>query len=459
MDRTRSTRGFWLWGAESVGEGLIATVSSTYIAIYMTDIALIPLGIVTAAMLIMSISDFVMAASAGAIISMTKPGRWGRLRTYLILCPPIAALFYVLHFISIPGTPWLSAVIITGSFIAAKLVYNLVYVANVSLIPVISKDQATKNKFSSQRMVCSNAGRMIANSATPAIIALLVGRFSEQLLYPSIMLGAGIIYIITNYIHFWISKGFESQSDNSQQSKKDTLSLKTVLKTLATNPQLLITLIIDLASNVASIVLPSLAVYYYKYVLQRPELTSLHMLLTGIAAICGALSVRALGSKIKDTRKALLIIYPIVGAGIFMTRFCSGNVAAFMALNFIVHGLTGTTQPFELSLYMNNVTHIKRKTGNDVNALVMGLSGVTVKLANVLKSVMIPFTLSLSGYVADNATAAVEKSIINAYSILPAIIPMVGLIFLKFFYKLSDENMRESGGRGKSGGKPQYHQM
>lgn len=114
-----------------------------------------------------------------------------------------------------------------------------------------------------------------------------------------------------------------------------------------------------------------------------------------------------------------------------------------MAFNVIVHGATGMTQPFELSLYMDNVAYTKYKTGRNATALIMGISGVTVKIANIIKSVLIPFALITAGYVAGTVTPEVKASIISAYSTIPAIIPLVGFVLLKFFYKLSDARLKE----------------
>ncbi len=444
MQNSKLDRKFLLWGVESVGEGWITMISSTYLAIFMTDVALLPLALISGAMLIMSICDFIFASSAGAVISMLRPGKWGRLRTYILICPPLTVVFYIIHFVSVPGSALLSAVIITFGFVAAKLFQNLSYTANVSLINVIARNQEEKNRLSSQRMIGSNAGRMLGNYLTPTIVVALAASLSERLLYPLIVIGSGVVYIATNLVHFRLSKGFEEFSENNPAEKDgDTLSLKAVFKVLSSNFQLLVTLIIDLSSNVAALVLPSVAVYYYKYVALRPDLTALHMLVIGIAGMSGSLLVRIIGCKVKDPRKFLLVVYPLIAVFLFCTRFVAGSVLLFMAFNFVVHGLTGTTQTFELSLYMDNVIYTKYKTGKDANAIIMGLSGVTVRLANILKSVLIPFALMTSGYVAGKVTPAVKASIINTYSIIPAIIPLIGFIFLKFFYKLTKEKMEE----------------
>ena len=69
-----------LWGAADIGEGFISTVSNTYFSMFLTDIALLPLGLVSVVMMITSVFDFVVAPIAGALITMIKPGKWGSIR-------------------------------------------------------------------------------------------------------------------------------------------------------------------------------------------------------------------------------------------------------------------------------------------------------------------------------------------------------------------------------------------
>lgn len=433
--KKRLGKKYMLWGIADVGEGLVAFISGTYLSFFMTDVALIPLSITSVAMFVMSAGDFILASTAGTAILMLPAGRWGRLRSYLLICPVIAAVFFVIHFMSFGNNIIITALIITIAYILARCMYNLTFVANLSLINVIARDQTEKNQLSSQRMIGSNLGRMLANTVTPVLITLFAVQCSEKALYLMIMAGGGVVYILFNWIHFWLAG--EREKAVNDYSEQDKFKLKDIFYALLTNARLFVIVLIDLTSNVTSIVLPALAVYYYKYVFQQPQLTALHMLLTGVAALGGAMLVRVTGSRIQSPRKMLLFVYPIIAAFIFSTRFCTWSPFLFMGANVIFHGLTGTTQPFELSLYMDNVTYIKNHTGKDMNSLVMGFSNMTVKIANIIKSLLIPITLMLSGYVAGEANESVKLAIINAYSIFPTVFPLLGFFLLRFCYKLT----------------------
>lgn len=443
MNKTKISNKLILWGAADIGEGFIAIVSSTYLSIFLTDVALLPLGIFSAVMMITSMFDFVMAITAGGIIDSIKPMKWGKLRSWILICPPITAIFFIVHFISVPGKALLSASIITIGYILARGSYNLSYTANVSLINVMAKDQTQRSRLSSQRMIGSNIGRLMGNYLTPIIVAAIAVRYAEREAYPILMAFAGVFFILMNLIHFYISKGYDSTDVQTEIGKKDTVSFKQIITALSTNSQLLITVIIDLTSNVAALVLPSLAVYYYKYVSETPEMVPTHMLFIGLAGMGGALFVRLFATKVKSYKTFLLCVYLLIAACLFSTRFAAGNAYVFLGINVVVHLFTGMTQPFELNLYMDNVIYSEWKTGVSANSLIMGMSNLPVKLATVLKSALISAALIGAGYVAGDVTPELKQSLINAYSIIPACIPLVGFVFLKFFYKLTPEKISE----------------
>lgn len=428
---------FLLWGSADIGEGLVTTISNTYLSVFMTDVACLPLGIISAAMLVMSVGDFALALMTGFVFALIPTMRWGKLRSYLIIAPPLAAFFFTVHFLSFYNRPVLSAVIITTGYLIARFFYNLSYSANLSLINVIAKDQSTRARLTSQKMMGANIGKLLGNYLTPVIIVALTLIVSERVLYPVIVGGASVVFVIMNLIHFALSRGYETKNSDTEVVQESKASIRQMITVLAHNHQLMLTVLIDLTSNVAALVLPSLAVYYYRCVAEDPSMVATHMLLIGIAALVGSLFVRVLSPKIRNPRKFLLIIYPLVGIILFSTRFAAENAYLFMGLNVVVHWITGMTQPLELSLYMDNVLYIKYTTGEDMNSMIMSISNVTVKLANILKSVLLPFALASAGYVAGTITPELKTAILNAYSTIPAIIPIIGFILLRFFYKLT----------------------
>lgn len=264
--------------------------------------------------------------------------------------------------------------------------------------------------------------------------------------YRVTILVMGTVYILTCLIHFWISKDCSETGVSGENQKEDRMKASEVIQILLVEPRLFLTLVIDLTSNVASLVLPSLAVYYYKYCAAQPGMVSTHMLIIGFGGLAGASLVRLLGNRVKNAKSVLLVLYVLVAASLLSIQIWSNSVFYFLGIGAVVSILTGMTSPFELTLYIDTAEHYRRKTGNDATGFIMGLSNLPVKFASIIKSTLIPMALMLSGYVANaEPTPQIRQAIVNAYSLLPAVFPVLGFILLAFFYKTENPAAAEQG--------------
>ena len=434
----------YLWGVGNIGEGVVSMVTSTYFIIFLTDTAMLPLGLVSLISLVGSILDFLLVPLSGTLLVSTKPMKWGRYRSWLLLCPPLVVLFYLLCFTVVSGSQMMTALCALLGYVGGKVAWNIVYASNVSLTAVLSG--GSKTKMTAQRMMGSNIGRLLGNSLTPAIVAAVAVHMGEVNGYRVTILVMGTVYILTCLIHFWISKDCSETGVSGENQKKDRMKASEVIQILLVEPRLFLTLVIDLTSNVASLVLPSLAVYYYKYCSAQPGMVSTHMLIIGFGGLAGASLVRLLGNRVKNAKSVLLVLYVLVAASLLSIQIWSNSVFYFLGIGAVVSVLTGMTSPFELTLYIDTAEHYRRKTGNDATGFIMGLSNLPVKFASIIKSTLIPMALMLSGYVANaEPTPQIRQAIVNAYSLLPAVFPVLGFILLAFFYKTENPAAAEQG--------------
>lgn len=434
----------YLWGVGNIGEGVVSMVTSTYFIIFLTDTAMLPLGLVSLISLVGSILDFLLVPLSGTLLVSTKPMKWGRYRSWLLLCPPLVVLFYLLCFTVVSGSQMMTALCALLGYVGGKVAWNIVYASNVSLTAVLSG--GSKTKMTAQRMMGSNIGRLLGNSLTPAIVAAVAVHMGEVNGYRVTILVMGTVYILTCLIHFWISKDCSETGVSGENQKEDRMKASEVIQILLVEPRLFLTLVIDLTSNVASLVLPSLAVYYYKYCAAQPGMVSTHMLIIGFGGLAGASLVRLLGNRVKNAKSVLLVLYVLVAASLLSIQIWSNSVFYFLGIGAVVSILTGMTSPFELTLYIDTAEHYRRKTGNDATGFIMGLSNLPVKFASIIKSTLIPMALMLSGYVANaEPTPQIRQAIVNAYSLLPAVFPVLGFILLAFFYKAENPAAAEQG--------------
>ena len=432
-----------LWGVGIAGEGFISMMSSTYLSYFLTDVAGLSVKLSGTVLLITSIAAFILATVTGAIIASVKPLKWGRLRSWLLVAPPVATLGFVLHFTSFLGRPVLSAVVTTISYIVASFAWNLAFTANISLTNIIATNQQERNRYNAQRMMGSNVGRLMGNYLTPILVAYIGAKIaSERLSYPILVAIAGVFYIAMELIHFAISKGYEESYHEALNQEDKSIKFKDIVDILKSNGQLLVTLLIDLSSNMAGLALPSMAVYYYRYVVEDASMIPTHMLCIGLAGLAGSSIVRFFGGKVKSYKRYLLCVYIVLSLLLISTKLVQGNAIGFLVINIFVHLCTGTTQPFEMNLYQDNVIYSEWKTGVNANSMIMGLAELPVKIAGILRSMLITFSLMSAGYIAGaDPTPAMKNALANAYAFIPAVIPLIGFLLLLFAYKLTPEKI------------------
>ena len=223
----------YLWGIGNIGEGVVTMVTSTYFIIFLTDTALLPLWMVSLISVIGSVLDFLLVPLSGALMSGCKPMKWGRYRSWLLICPPLVVLFYMLGF-TVTDSPVRTALCALLGYVGGKTAWNLVYSANVTLTAVLSKDSAANTKYASQKMMGSNIGRMLGNALTPALVAACAVHMSESASYQTTILIMGTFYMVSSLIHFWICANVEEPVSPASSPKR--LSAKELFGVIAVSP-------------------------------------------------------------------------------------------------------------------------------------------------------------------------------------------------------------------------------
>lgn len=436
---TKSMKTFW--GVGEIGEGFFSSIGALYFSYFLTDIALLPVGYVSAILLFTGIVDFIISPLSGALIEGSKPMRWGKLRSWVLICPFVVLIASPMEYIKWT-TPLLTSVMVIIFYVVNSVAFNTMVTANYSLVPSMCAYEDERSILSSNRMTGSNIGRLVMGWAAPLLIIGLVESFGDYG-YATIMFIACVLMLIGYMIHFRLSKGYEGNGSASV-SDEERLSVKDMFKAVISNPQLIPLMISDMTSTLGSFLLPTLVVYMYKYVIGNIVLMSTHNLVTGIGGMLGAYSSRFFMKKFENRKAVCLMIYPCIAFTVFCTRFVVDTPVAFIAICGLLQFFIGITQPVESTLYYDVATYTEWKTGKDSTALIIGLTNLPIKLAGIVKNVVISALLVAVNYDANvGATPELRAGLINAFSLVTCVIPIIGWISLKFFYKINPELIKK----------------
>lgn len=86
------------WGIGNLFFAVMTGIETAYFTVFLTDAIRFPLYLSNTVMIATSVIDFILAPFAGVIISSAKAMRWGRIRSWVKICPPLIVLFYTLEF-------------------------------------------------------------------------------------------------------------------------------------------------------------------------------------------------------------------------------------------------------------------------------------------------------------------------------------------------------------------------
>jgi GPH family glycoside/pentoside/hexuronide:cation symporter len=431
----------FFWGVGNFGEGAALTLYGLYFTYFLTDIACFSIKTVGVILLVSGLfSTFIAAPVSGIIIDGTKQMRWGRLRSWLLITPLAVMLFYPVMFVKTTDI-LTNAILVTVAYFFYSTACNIGVTANYALIPIVMRDEKDKITLTSNRMTYTNAGSLIWGYLAPILLLVFLKFLSGNSSYMLLAFLTGTILLFGYLAHFRWSEQFENKQ-NKKQDVERGITIRKMFETLIHTPFLLPAMIGDMASTCVTFMLPTLAVYYFNNVLCQPALLALFMLITGIGGVLGAYCSRFVLKKI-EIRTALLIIYPTISVLLFSLKFYAYMPVLFITVNTIVRFFVGMTQPIESNLYIDTALYSEYKNGIKADATILNMSQICGKLTMLVKNMIISTCLLAIGYQAGATSETIKTGIINAYCIVPAIIPLVGWGALFFFYKLTRESVEK----------------
>ena len=194
-----------VWGISEVGFSIMATMETSFLVFFLTDVALLPLGITAVITGFTALADAISAILAGIVISKVK-FKSGKYRQWLLICPPFVTLFFVLCFTRIGGDVVAGSMIGIG-YVLSHFIWNIAWTANRTLIPIISNDPDDKSFLSARIALGANLGKIASSLLVPALSTFFLATFGGVNAYTLTALIVCLIFWVCYYIHYFITRG------------------------------------------------------------------------------------------------------------------------------------------------------------------------------------------------------------------------------------------------------------
>lgn len=431
-----------LYGLPSFGFQLMVNMEIFFFAAFLTDYAKISVAVAGTVLMVTSIFDIIWVPTAGVILEKSNM-RWGRYRSWLLIGPPLAAVFFVLQFSKI-GNPVMNAFLVSFGFIVSHLIWNIFYAGHIAMNNSLTTIREERISMASNRGMFNALGAIGFSIAGAKSIEVL-GNGNQALGCTLTVVVSGILMIICYWMLFAMTKdyAYHPGADASPDEKQDKMTIGEMLRQIVVNPPLIGLMLAELGRYLGRFVIFGLAFYYFKYVVDN--LAVIAIFFTGLNVVCffGAMVTAPLAKKFGE-RNTYAISLVLFIAGLLAVWLLPMNSTSFMVVMFAAYLGYGMPDALSIAMYSATVDYGEWKTGKNARGFIMSLISFPIKTAIFVRSVVITSVLVSAGYVADMApTPELIQGIKNGIALVPCLFIGAGLLIILLLYRITPEGLKE----------------
>jgi GPH family glycoside/pentoside/hexuronide:cation symporter len=439
---------FW-YGAGDWAFSTMTNVETYFFNYFLTNVANFAGSVATTIAVITSTVDAALSWIYGGIVNAVKPGKFGRYRTWLVMVPWIVPFLYTFSFLKIGDGP-IAYVLVTLGFIISHIVWNLPYVANVTLVSACGGTPEGRAALASSRATWNQIAGITFSYLGPPLATVLGAFLGENYRYAALAFVLGWVMVLGYFVNFLATTGYEeieTSEDLAKKQSKTKASVKDMAKSLFQNPHLCFLIIADIAKFAIRFVPGAVAAYYFQYVANDMKLLPQYILIVNIGAFVGAFLSGFLAKKL-TARNTMIYSYVVMAAALIIAYLSYASPWAVIGLMTLTQFGQGICYSLSTALYADTAVYSQWKLGADSRGWIMGLANIPLKVSIIGRSVIVNISLVLVGFNAaaikagtQQVTPELQKGITAAFALIPAIILIIGFILLTFGYRLTREKI------------------
>ena len=419
---------------------IVMMIAVSYYAFFLTDVAMIGAATMGTILLLARIGDAVSIPLSGAVIQTFQP-KLGRFRTWLLVAPPVTALFFILMFTDLHFSPTTKAVFLGFCYIAAHTSINFSSCAHMGLISVLGRTSQERVALSVRKSQFGSAANIVFSLAVIPLVGLLGrGDQGQGFLYCAAIFA--LLQIAGYWMLFKVSKPYDlPMSESTAGIGRNKLSLKDLVTQIFGNGPLVCILLADSLKFVALFSILGIPTYYFKYIVGNLELVSLFMLVIFIASFVGALLAPSIVRRFG--KKGAYIAATLVAAlGFMLVRLTAGSnhILYMVFLGLANAGLT-VTVAIAPAMYMDAAEYGFFKRGKDGSAFIMSMVSMPIKIGIALSGAVIGYGLAYIGYAPDMVvTQEFIANMLDLNTLLPGACAVAAAVTI-FFFNLNEKKV------------------
>lgn len=421
------------YGLGDMGFNFYWTNISTFLLIFYTDVFGISAAAAASVLFVVKIFNAFTDPLIGAAADRTRT-RWGKFRPFLLFGPLPLAAVGVLAFCTPDLGPTGKLIWACGTYLLLMTTYTSVNLPYSALSGVLSGDARERNAINASRFVAGFAGGTVVTAASPRLVQWLGGG-DPTLGWPLTMLFWGLAAAVIFAISFCTT------TERVQPPRAQPVSVWQDLADLRSNrPWILLFFLALIIMGSITLRMTSTA-YYFKYVVNRPELLASFMPAYLLAAAAGT-ALTPLLTRFIDKRKLMigLMLASTLLSGAFLL-VPSDNITMMYALQIGLGLALGPKSPLSFAMLADSADYNEWRHGRRATGMTFAASSFAQKLGTALAVAVIGAIFSALGYVPNAAQSADSQAgIVWLMSVIPAAFTLMAA-GLMVFYTLDNPTM------------------
>lgn len=420
------------YGLGDMGFNFYWTNISTFLLIFYTDVFGITAAAAATMLFVVKIFNAFTDPMIGAFADRTQT-RWGKFRPYLLFVPLPLAVLGVLTYTTPDLGPTGKLVWAYVTYLLLMTVYTAVNLPYSALSGVITGDARERNAINASRFVCGFTGGMIVTAVSPKLVEWLGGG-APAMGWTLTMVFWGIAAAVIFAITF-------SSTRERVKPVQEPASVRQDLADLRSNKPWILLFLLALIIMVSITLRMTSAAYYFKYVVNRPELLATFVPAYLLAAAAGTALTPFLARFI-DKRKlmiGLMLISTVLSAAFLFVD--ASQIWLMYALQIALGLALGPKSPLNFSMLADAADYNEWRNGRRATGMTFAASSFAQKLGTAVAVGVIGAIFTALGYVPNAAQSADSQAgIVWLMSVIPAVFTLLAAI-LMIFYTLDNPTM------------------
>ncbi len=418
-----------------LGHDSAYTLWATWMTPFLTDVAMIPAGVLGALLAFGRVFDGINDIMMGSFADRTR-SKLGRFRPWILRAGPLFCLCMALSFI-LPGDNMTVRIIYACvMYILVDVVFTAVDIPFWSLPAAMTSNTKERSEIIGTTQTTSSAITGIVGIAMPLGLAFFGGSFEASAYFKVAAIVA--VFAVVMYL---ISGKMVKEHVVPEASEK--FSLKLGIKSVLTNKPLLCVQICNAVGLLAMIMRGNFQYYYCQYNLGGIEIMSVLSLIGTAAGIVGSLLFLALSKKMQKKN----VMFVLAGTYILacLVQYFSGwdNLMVIYVCSAVSSACTAAFMVAVMAMMADTIEYGEWKTGQRNEGMITSTRCFVTKLVMAVSGVVVAFVIGSFGYVPGaEQTLEVQNAFHIMMTLVCAGVMLAGIVPL-FFYDLTEKRHAE----------------